>query len=165
MLWRRRQLADRTKLVQLLGQVPRIILLILKTNDLSTSEDCYWWFAYTDLSKLVASMKICILEKDRSAILWSSHVSAAEPSFRNSLKSSVVRAASYGRVISFGFWRRGLPSWGLSSSYLCMSIMSLSGALHAFHPSRPYSAAFLNCIWWTSSGGNIRESMECWYSV
>lgn len=28
-------IADERKLVQLLGQVPRIILLILKTNDLS----------------------------------------------------------------------------------------------------------------------------------
>lgn len=27
--------ADRRKLVQLLGKIPRIILLILKTNDLS----------------------------------------------------------------------------------------------------------------------------------
>ena len=30
--------ADERKLVQLLGKVPRIILLILKTNDLSTSK-------------------------------------------------------------------------------------------------------------------------------
>ena len=62
--------ANGGKLVQLLGKVPRIILLILKTNDLSTSIRLRPTpsESLANYVKLVASMRTCTLEKGRFAI-------------------------------------------------------------------------------------------------
>lgn len=62
-------LTDLTKLVQLLGKVPRIILLILKTNDLSTNEPRLNCSTRADLLKPAAWTRIFILGKDRFGIL------------------------------------------------------------------------------------------------
>ena len=121
-------------LIQLLGQVPRVILLILKTNDLSKSPDpskargvpngepisrhISRRKRYTNTLQRVPSTKVCTPNKAPCAPSSSSPATPAAPCTRSPWTRSARTAACSGRAIS---WLGLLPgpailesrcSWG-----------------------------------------------------